>query len=135
MQGNSQHFSCRRPCEQREVSMCWPQVDSTHVAFRICCSFVSFVRFIRELDGAILLNEELHENFEQGYTTTSTSHGTHKFHAMEFGQFIVSASRVCMPPAVYFERRSVAANRFNRESACTAWQPSPRPVCSHVTCA
>ena len=50
-----------------------------------------FFKLLRLSDGAVLLDEELYENFDVSYKCERTRHGTHHFHIFEFEDYVAAA--------------------------------------------
>ena len=52
---------------------------------------VQFLKLLKLESGAVLLSEELYENFDQHYRCERTTRGTHHFHTMEFETSVAGA--------------------------------------------
>ena len=74
-------------------------------------------KLLRLADGAVLLEEELYENFDATYKDGKTKNGTHPVHTFEFEDYVAAA---CFA-------KEGDANEFKSRMAVMAPKPKHKP--------
>ena len=69
----------------------WTAIDVGLLVWQTDADGFQWFKLLRLADGAVLLEEELYENFDLSYKCERTRHGTHRFHTFEFEDYVAGA--------------------------------------------
>lgn len=80
----------------RAENSSWVELSGGGLGMLVWCADLKgdgsqFFKLLRLEDGLELLSEELYEDFDKNYSCTWTAHETHRFHCMEFADYVSGA--------------------------------------------